>query len=96
MMLKVISIDHIQPFEIICSLNDGSKRMIDVKPLLEKHHHFAGISDLLRKERFMEVEIGQMGEICWRRVIHFAGNEELWDYDISPEFIFYEGKQIQD
>jgi hypothetical protein len=96
MMLKVISIDHIRPYEIICSLNNGSKRLIDVKPLLEKHRHFSGISDLFKGEHFMKAEIGETGEICWRQAVRFSAEEEAWDYDISPEYIYYEGKKVQD
>ena len=93
-MLKVVSIDNIQPFEITCSLNNGFKRKIEVKPLIQNHLHLSGISVLLDPALFLKAEIGEMGEIRWRNIIH--GSEgELWDYDISPEFVLYHGAPVK-
>jgi hypothetical protein len=95
MMVKVVSIDRIEPFEITCTLNNGSKRKIDVRPLIEAHKHLKGISDLLKLPRFLEAEVGELGEIRWRKTIRIAsGEDELWDYDISPEFIFHQGIKV--
>ena len=92
-MVKVISIDHIELYKITCSLNNGSKRVVDVKPLIQNHLHLGGITELLKEDRFLSAEIGKMGEILWKNIIRTTGNE-LWDYDISPEFIFYEGRKL--
>jgi hypothetical protein len=93
-MLRVTSIDQIEPFSIICSLNNGMKRKVDVKPLIQNHLHLSGISVLLEGSKFMKAEIGEMGEICWRNVIE-GKKGELWDYDISPEFVFHYGLPVQ-
>lgn len=95
MMHKVVSIDSIQPFEIICSLNNGFKRKIEVEPLIQNHLHLTGISVLLDPSVFLKAEIGEMGEIRWRNIIH-GSDGQLWDYDISPEFIFYHGTPVQE
>jgi hypothetical protein len=93
MMLRVTSIDHIQPFEITCSLNNGIKRKIEVMPLIQQHHHLIGISALLESPQFLKAEIGNMGEIRWRNII-LGADGQLWDYDISPEFVFHHGVPI--
>ena len=93
-MLKVISIDHIEPYLLTCSFNNGSKRILDVKPLFQNHKHLNGISDLLEEKRFLSAEIGIMGEILWKNSIR-TSNNELWDYDISPEFIYREGRKLE-
>ena len=93
MMLRVISIDHIEPFYITCSLNNGIRRRVEIKPLIQNHIHFSGISVLLEGPQFMKAEIGELGEIRWRNVIH-GSQGELWDYDISPEFVLQNGLQV--
>jgi len=93
-MLKVVSIDHIEPFEITCSLNNGSKRKIAVKPLIQNQLHLSGITLLLEGRNFMDAEIGELGEIRWRNII-LSSSGDIWDYDISPEFIFHQGIQVQ-
>lgn len=97
-MLKVVSIDHIQPFDIFFTLNNGQKRKIEVKPLIQKHLHLSGISLLLESSHFMKAEIGEMGEIRWRKIIQ-GKKGDVWDYDISPEFALQHGvplEKIQD
>ncbi len=93
MMLRVTSIDHIEPFTITCSLNNGIKRRVEVKPLIRNHLHLSGISVLLESPEFMKAEIGEMGELRWRNVIQ-GSQGELWDYDISPEFVFHNGLPV--
>ena len=93
MMLRVISIDHIEPFTITCSLNNGIRRRVDVEPLIKHHIHFAGISVLLDVPQFMKAEIGELGEIRWRNVVH-GSLGELWDYDISPEYVLHNGLKV--
>ncbi|MFM7195852.1 MAG: hypothetical protein ACKOYP_13870 [Bacteroidota bacterium] len=92
-MIRVISIDQIEPYAIICSLSNGIKRKVEVKPLIENHLHLDGISSLLHRPEFMKAEIGEMGEIRWKNVIKNSDGES-WDYDISPEFILHEGLPV--
>lgn len=89
-MLKVVSIDHIEPDHLTCIFNNGSRRKLDVKPLFQYHKHLNGISDLLDEKTFLSAEVGLMGEVLWKNSIRTANNE-VWDYDISPGFIYYHG-----
>lgn len=92
-MLRVLSIDHIEPFSITCSLNNGIQRQVDVKPLIQDHLHLPGVSVLLEIPEFLKAEIGEMGEVRWRNVVRNSAGDR-WDYDISPEFIFHHGKTV--
>lgn len=93
-MLKVVSIDQIEPYVLTCSFNNGSRRKLDVLPLIQKHNHLNGASELLNEAQFKKAQIGEMGEVFWKGIIRNSANE-TWDYDISPEFIFWEGKEVE-
>lgn len=92
-MIKVVSIDKIEPYVLTCSFNDGSQRSLDIRPLIQKHIHLEGIRDLLEESRFLKAEIGEVGQILWRNSIR-SSNDEIWDYDISPEFFYYKGMKV--
>jgi hypothetical protein len=89
-MFKVKKIIEVTPYSIICELNNGILKKLDILPLIEKHSNFKGIDQLKNKARFESVAIGEMGEIFWKNIITTPKNEK-WNYDISPEYIFYNG-----
>jgi hypothetical protein len=89
-MFKVKKIIEVSPYSIVCELNNGITKKIDILPLIEKHSNFNGIDQLKNKAIFESVAIGEMGEIFWSNIITTQNNEK-WNYDISPEFIFYNG-----
>ena len=92
-MLKINHIKLPGDYTIVCTFNNGITKAINVLPLLEKHKHLPGIEKLKEKNIFLKARIGIFGEIVWDKIIQSANaNEnELWDYDISPEFVFYNG-----
>ena len=93
-MLKVNKILEIENFAIICEFNNGVKKKLNVLPLIQNHSHLQGI-DLLQNEIvFKKVAVGEMGEIFWKNIITSKSND-LWNYDISPEFIFYNGTAVR-
>lgn len=92
-MFKVKKIIEIVPYSIVCELNNGIKKKLDILPLMEKHSNFQGIDQLKNKATFESVAIGDMGEIFWKNIITTSNNEK-WNYDISPEFIFHNGITI--
>ena len=92
-MLKIKKIIEITDFVIICEFNNGLKKKLNVSPLIENHKHLNGIEKLQNNMIFKQVAIGDMGEIYWKNIITSKSNE-LWNYDISPEFIFYNGIAI--
>ncbi|TRX36646.1 DUF2442 domain-containing protein [Flavobacterium restrictum] len=92
-MFKVKKIITVTPYSIVCELNNGILKKLDILPLLEKHANFQGIDQLKNKATFESVAIGDMGELFWKNIITTSNNEK-WDYDISPEFIFHNGITI--
>ena len=92
-MFKVKKIIAVAPYSIVCELNNGILKKLDILPLIEKHANFKGIDQLKDKTTFESVAIGDMGEIFWKNIITTSNNEK-WNYDISPEFIFHNGITI--
>ena len=92
-MLKISYINLLDDCTILCTFNNGITKAIDVMPLLEKHKHLQGIEKLKEKNIFSKARIGMFGEIVWDKIIRLADSKEneMWDYDISPEFVFYNG-----
>lgn len=92
-MLKISHINLLDNFTILCTFNNGITKKIAILPLLEKHKHLPGIEKLKEKNIFSKARIGMFGEIVWDKIIQFADSKEdvMWDYDISPEFVFYNG-----
>ncbi|WP_310559480.1 hypothetical protein [Flavobacterium sp.] len=89
-MFKVKKIVAVRPYSIVCEMNTGILKKLEILPLIEQHSNFKGIEQLKDKATFESVAIGEMGEIFWENIITFSDNEK-WNYDISPEFIFYNG-----
>ena len=92
-MYKITKIIEIQPYFIICEVNDVFVKKINVEDLMKNHSHFKGIENLKNNEIFNSAEIGIMGEIFWKDLIEI--NSEIWNYDISPEFIMEFGEDIK-
>ena len=92
-MLKISHINLLEDYTILCTFNNGITKAIDILPLMEKHKHLSGIEKLKEKNVFSNARIGMFGEIVWDKIIRFSnsGKDEMWDYDISPEFVFYNG-----
>jgi hypothetical protein len=86
-MNKVTKIVEIAPYYIVCDMSNGVKKRIEILPLIEKQKKFEGIELLKEKQIFESAGIGEMGEIFWKDLITIKN--EHWNYDISPEFIFY-------
>ena len=89
-MLKVNKILKIHSFLITCEFNNGQVRTMDVEPVIKKHAYLQGIEKLKNTETFLKASIGIFGEIVWSKLITttYQGNKMIWDYDMSPEFIF--------
>ncbi len=93
-MYKVKKIIEVVPYSITCELNNGVLRKVDMKSIFENHSHLNGIKQLKNENVFKSVAIGEMGEIFWKDIIISKSNEK-WNYDISPEYIYYHGTTIE-
>jgi hypothetical protein len=94
-MLKVVSVECQSPLMLKCTFGTGAVKWLDVAPLLQNHIHLKGIEKLWDSRIFNLARVGEMGEVLWPSIIHTddpVHGPTVWDYDISPEFIFAEGR----
>ena len=91
-MIKVTKIVEIAPYYIVCNLNNGVKKRLEILPLIENQKSIQGVELLKDQKIFESAGIGIMGEIFWKDLITIKN--ERWNYDISPEFIFYNGSTV--
>lgn len=89
-MIRVTAIDIQDPYFLLCRFNTGVTKKLDIFPLIKNHENLTGIEKLLDRKTFSKVRIGEAGEIVWEKIITtvYCGEEQVWDYDISPEFAF--------
>jgi hypothetical protein len=92
-MLRVINILKFEQGSLVCELNNGHKKRIQVQPLVDKHAHFKGIDQLKNAAFFQKAKIGELGEIYWEDTV-FTSSDEKWNYDISPEYIEAFGEAV--
>lgn len=93
-MIKIKKIIKISPYSIICQFDSDVKKKIEILPLLENHAHLNGINQLKNIDLFCEAAVGDMGEIFWKDIIISKSNLK-WNYDISPEYVYYNGITVQ-
>ena len=89
-MLKIVQIKAISDYTITCEFNNGIEKKIDVLPLINAHQNLKGIDKLRDEHNFKNAKIGFFGEVFWENIIENPKTKELWNYDISPEFIYYQ------
>jgi hypothetical protein len=92
-MLRVIHILKFEQGALVCELNNGHKKRIQIQPLVNKHAHFKGIDQLNNADFFQKAKIGELGEIYWKDAVCTSSNEK-WNYDISPEYIEAFGEAV--
>jgi hypothetical protein len=93
-MLKVVSVECKSPMMLKCTFTTGAVKWLDVAPILRDHTHLKGIETLWDEKVFNQARVGEMGEVLWPSIIKTDALDHgpvVWDYDISPEFIFAEG-----
>lgn len=95
-MIKIIRVFIENPFQLVCEFSNKEVRLLNVLPILEQHKHLNGVSSLFKEENLAKVEIGDLGELTWRKIVisEYNGVTTCWDYDISPEFAYLNSKQI--
>ena len=89
-MLRVVEIIEKSPYSLVCKLNNGIVKKLDILPIIENHKHLNGVQNLLNESVFNTVRIGEFGEIVWDKIVKTNQDsiDLYWDYDISPEFAF--------
>ncbi len=92
-MLKVTKIIEVSSGYLICELNNGLRKKIDIAPLIKRHKKFRGIEKFKNEAFVKTADIGLFGEIYWKEAITTSSNEK-WNYDISPEYINAFGETV--
>ena len=89
-MIRVTQISVLPNYNLECRFSSGEIKKLDVLPLIERHRHLIGVESLLNENIFKDAQIGQFGEIVWKKIVTTTNNDEVmcWDYDISPEFAY--------
>lgn len=71
-MLRVIDVDYIKDYELLVTFNDGSKKMVDLKPYLIGEV----FGELLDKNNFIQYGLTHV-------TIEWANGA-----DLAPEFLY--------
>ncbi len=88
-MKKIIDISFKEPYKILCYFNDGEKRMLDLKQILDPQQKYE--KKVFNESIFYRAKVGDFGEIYWDNLAEikdFDGNYIPCEYDISPELIY--------
>lgn len=93
-MLKINKIINIEPFQITGMFNDGQIKKLDIFPLIQNHIHLKGVKNLLIESVFNNAQLGVFGEIFWSKIVE-SNDNDLMDYDISPEFFYNNGENVE-
>jgi hypothetical protein len=94
-MLRIVHIQTLDNYHLAGTFNKGIKKQLNILPLVEEQKHLKGVEKLLDRTLFSTARIGIFGEIVWDNIIEITspdGETTIWDYDISPEFFFVNGK----
>ena len=92
-MIKVVEILEVDLEHIVCRLSNNLVKKVNIKSLISNHNHLNGIQKLADSTYVKMAQIGSFGEIFWPETILGKGGE-TWNYDISPEFIYHCGEDI--
>ncbi|MCP9767771.1 DUF2442 domain-containing protein [Lacihabitans sp. LS3-19] len=92
-MLKINKIINIEPFQITGIFNDGQIKKLDIFPIIQNHIHHKGVKNLLNESVFNNAQLGVFGEIFWSKIVE-SNDNHLMDYDISPEYFYNNGENV--
>jgi hypothetical protein len=71
-----------------CEFSNGVKKKILIQPLIDAHNKIKGVERLRDEQIVKTAQIGELGEMFWDSLATSSSNE-VWNYDISPEFIMH-------
>ena len=92
-MIKAQEIVAIESFSIICRFNNGEIKRLEVDKVLPINDE--RVSKILHKEVFDSVKVGAFGQLFWENIAEIKdemGNVIVCEYDLSPEFVYYNSK----
>jgi hypothetical protein len=96
-MIKPQEIISITPYCIVCKCNNGEIRKIDISLKLNTNDLL--VQKILKTNVFFTAQIGELGQIYWNNIASIKDiNGELvaCEYDLSPEFFYYNSVLVND
>ncbi len=79
-------------FTILFETNDGQKRIIDFKPMLEKN---MGEFASLREEEVFKTFYLDTGILTWDIKLPIKSDKQINQFDVAPEYIYTNSKSVQ-
>ncbi len=87
-MNKILKATYLEHYKLLLFFNSNEEKRLDMLPMIKKDMvRFQSLQHLLDLEKFKSVQIGEMGELYWAKMVLYP-NGEIWDYDISPELCY--------
>ena len=96
-MKKIIDITFEEPYKILCYFNNGEKRILDLKQILDPRQKYA--KKVFDESIFYKAKVGDFGEIYWDNVAEikdYDGKYIPCEYDISPELIYSNSVPVEE
>ena len=96
-MHKLLEIVEIDSFSIICTFTNGEVRKLEIDKILEAKKEDLYVKKILTPIVFNSVKIGELGQLYWENIAQMKdenGNFKPCEYDMSPEFVYYNSNSI--
>ena len=96
-MIKPIKIINVKPYEIVCEFNNGEVKKINMEHILKNNTANVNTQKLLTPDFFVTVALGELGQLYWNNTAKMKdaqGNYFVCEYDVSPEFIYFNSVSI--
>jgi hypothetical protein len=96
-MIKPIEIIEVRPFYLICRFNNGEIKKLFVEPIFQNQPNKLIAEKILNPDFFCQVQLGELGQIYWADAAQMKDEKGNWmscEFDISPEFIYYNSASI--
>ncbi len=89
---KIVKIDLVENNQIVCHFDNDELRVLDLSATIKDRY----VEKILNnKDVFYSAKIGEFGEIYWAdiaEIINLDGSVQSCEYDISPEFAYFNSK----
>jgi len=94
-MRKIIEISNIENSSLSLIFDNGEEKLLNLKSKLNDKFALKILSDF---NILQNAQIGEVGEIFWKdaaEIIGIDGKTEKCNYDISPEFAYYNSIKVR-
>ena len=96
-MIKPVKIINVKPYEIVCELNNGEVKKINMEQILKNNSSNIDSQKLLTPDFFVSVELGELGQLFWKNAAKMKdekGNYFICEFDVSPEYFYFNSISI--